>query len=217
LSVDDGDRADLMEGMNFGNFLFLALILSFSINCWAKSKLGEYYYGFGYSLVETDKGKKQEGDFLRLSAYGPNDSESDLSVHLDYGSVESNASDVTSLGIGINYLVHFEDLTGSNSPIHPCIGIGISYLDEEAPILLAEDGFTWSLFVGSEFKINRSFSAYLGGKLYGLWSDFTVNDLMLSTGMTWWIDNEHGVTFDYANYLDSELNQFTLQYLYSWK
>ena len=154
-----------MERMNFGNFLFLALILSFSINCWAKSKLGEYYYGFGYSLVETDKGKKQEGDFLRLSAYGPNDSESDLSVHLDYGSVESNASDVTSLGIGINYLVHFEDLTGSNSPIHPFIGIGISYLDEEAPILLAEDGFTWSMFVGSEFKINRSISAYLGGKI----------------------------------------------------
>jgi len=82
---------------------------------------------------------------------------------------------------------------------------------------LAEDGFTWSMYVGSEFKINRSLSAYLGGKLYGLWSDFSVNDLMLCTGMTWWIDNDHGVTFDYAKYLDSELNQFTLQYLYSWK
>ena len=217
MSVDDGDWGDLMKRMKIRNCLVLAFILSLAHACWAKSKLGEYYYGFGYSLVDGDKGKNREGGFLRLLAYGPNDSESDLSVHLDYGSVESNASDITSLGLGINYLVHFEDLTGSNSPIHPYIGIGISYLDEESPILLAEDGFLWSIFLGSEFKVNRSISAYLGGKLYGLWSDFAVNDLILSTGTTWWIDNDHGVTFDYANYLDTELNQFTLQYLYSWK
>lgn len=199
--------------------IFALSIFSLTVACNlpAKSKLGEYYYGFGYSFIDDSSDLDRQGNFLRLRAHGPNNEESDLGVVLDYGTVDLNSSDGSSLNIGIDLMVHFEDLTGPNSRIHPFVGFGLSYLDEETPIRLAEDGFTWSLFFGSELKVNNSLSAFCGAKIFGLWSEFATNDITLDLGLTWWIDNEHGVIFEYANYLDAELNQFTIKYLYCWQ
>jgi hypothetical protein len=203
--------------MNIRLCTFFIFVLSCSQPLLAKSGLGEYYYGFGYSVVDGSGDLERKGNFLRLSAHGLNDSASDLSAYVDYGSVDSNGTDGTSWNLGVNYLVHYEDLTGPNSRLHPFVGLGFSYLDEETPIRLKEDGFLWSLFLGSELKITNSLSAFLGGTFYGLWSEFGTNDLTIDSGLTWWIDNEHGVLFEYAHSLDAKLNQFTIKYLYCWQ
>ena len=46
--------------------LFVISSVSFS-----KSRLGEYYFGFGYAMADGGKGIDADGDFLNLSANSP--------------------------------------------------------------------------------------------------------------------------------------------------
>jgi len=203
--------------MNTRYFVLILLFTTIILPGFSKSRLGEYYYGFGFGMAEGGKDDNLEGNFIRLNASGPNDSASDFSVFVDYGSIDNNGSDHSSWNIGLDYLVHYEDFIGTNSRIHPFLGLGVSFLDEESPTIMEEDGFTWSFLFGSEVKFTRSLSASLHGRFFGLWSDFSTTDFSTNLGLTWWIDNEHGVLFDYSRSIDAELNYFTLKYLYSSK
>ena len=123
----------------------------------------------------------------------------------------------TTWNIGADILVHDENLFSAGSIFHPYFGLGISYLDEELPLRLPEDGFTWNIFTGAKITIQSDISAHLGGQFWGLWSEFGENDFTLDTGLSWWIDYQNGVSLDYQLSLEHEVSYLTLKYLYSWQ
>ena len=182
----------------------------------AKSRIGQYVLGFGYSMAESGADDR-EGDFLRITAQAPNSSNSDLGVYLDYGTMEQNGSDASSWNLGADYLFNFNGVGGRSARFTPFLGAGVGYLDEETPIRLGEDGFTWSLLIGSEIQFSNYLSLNLGGRFFGLWSEFGENEFTADASINWWFDAVHGVSFEYQRAFEAELNYFTLKYLYSWR
>ena len=51
----------------------------------------------------------------------------------------------------------------------------------------------------------------------GLWSDFGENDFSLNTGLSYWINDVHGISLEYNRAFDKEVDFITLKYLYSWQ
>ena len=152
------------------NLIPLALLsVLFVMASSAKSRIGQYVLGFGYSMAESGADDR-EGDFLRITAQAPNSSNSDLGVYLDYGTMEQNGSDASSWNLGADYLFNFNGVGGRSARFTPFLGAGVGYLDEETPIRLGEDGFTWSLLIGSEIQFSNYLSLNLGGRFldYGL-------------------------------------------------
>ena len=192
--------------------LFVLFVMASS----AKSRIGQYVLGFGYSMAESGADDR-EGDFLRITAQAPNSSNSDLGVYLDYGTMEQNGSEASSWNLGADYLFNFNGVGGRSARFTPFLGAGVGYLDEETPIRLGEDGFTWSLLVGSEIQFSNYLSLNLGGRFFGLWSEFGENEFTADASINWWFDAVHGVSFEYQRAFEAELNYFTLKYLYSWR
>jgi len=182
----------------------------------AKSRIGQYVLGFGYSMAESGTDDR-EGDFLRITAQAPNSSNSDLGVYLDYGTMKRAGQDASSWNLGADYLFNFNGVGGRSARLTPFLGAGVGYLDDETPIRLGEDGFTWSLLVGSEIQFSKSLSLNLGGRFFGLWSEFGENEFTADASINWWFDAVHGVSFEYQRAFEAELNYFTLKYLYSWR
>jgi len=199
------------------NLIPLALLsVLFVMASSAKSRIGQYVLGFGYSMAESGADDR-EGDFLRITAQAPNSSNSDLGVYLDYGTMEQNGSDASSWNLGADYLFNFNGVGGRSARFTPFLGAGVGYLDEETPIRLGEDGFTWSLLIGSEIQFSNSLSLNLGGRFFGLWSEFGENEFTADASINWWFNAVHGVSFEYQRAFEAELNYFTLKYLYSWR
>ena len=182
----------------------------------AKSRIGQYVVGFGYSMAESGTDDR-EGDFLRITAQAPNSSNSDLGVYLDYGTMKRAGQDASSWNLGADYLFNFNGVGGRSARFTPFLGAGVGYLDEETPIRLGEDGFTWSLLIGSEIQFSNYLSLNLGGRFFGLWSEFGENEFTADASINWWFDAVHGVSFEYQRAFEAELNYFTLKYLYSWR
>jgi hypothetical protein len=199
------------------NLIPLALLsVLFVMASSAKSRIGQYVLGFGYSMAESGADDR-EGDFLRITAQAPNSSNSDLGVYLDYGTMEQNGSDASSWNLGADYLFNFNGVGGRSARFTPFLGAGVGYLDEETPIRLGEDGFTWSLLIGSEIQFSNYLSLNLGGRFFGLWSEFGENEFTADASINWWFNAVHGVSFEYQRAFEAELNYFTLKYLYSWR
>ena len=199
------------------NLIPLALLSALLVtNSSAKSRIGQYILGFGYSMADSGSDDR-EGDFLRISAQAPNSSSTDLGVYLDYGTMKNNGQDASSCNLGADYLLNFDGVGGRSARFTPFLGAGVGYLDDETPIRLGEDGFTWSLLVGSEIQFSKSLSLNLGGRFFGLWSEFGENELTADASINWWFDAVHGVSFEYQRAFEAELNYFTLKYLYSWQ
>jgi hypothetical protein len=182
----------------------------------AKSRIGQYILGFGYSIADSGSDER-EGDFLRITAQAPNSSSTDLGVYLDYGTMKNDGQDASSWNLGVDYLLNFDGVGGRSARFTPVLGAGVGYLDDETPIRLGEDGFTWSLLVGSEIQFSNSLSLNLGGRFFGLWSEFGENEFTADASINWWFDAVHGISFEYQRALEAELNYFTLKYLYSWR
>jgi len=182
----------------------------------AKSRIGQYILGFGYSMAESGSDER-EGDFLRITAQAPNSSSTDLGVYLDYGTMKNDGQDASSWNLGADYLFNFNGVGGRSARFTPFLGAGVGYLDEETPIRLGEDGFTWSLLIGSEIQFSNYLSLSLGGRFFGLWSEFGENEFTADASINWWFNAVHGVSFEYQRAFEAELNYFTLKYLYSWR
>ena len=182
----------------------------------AKSRIGQYILGFGYSMADSGSDER-EGDFLRITAQAPNSSSTDLGVYLDYGTMKNDGQDASSWNLGADYLLNFNGVGGRSARFIPFLGAGVGYLDDETPIRLGEDGFTWSLLVGSEIQFSKSLSLNLGGRFFGLWSEFGENEFTADASINWWFNAVHGVSFEYQRAFEAELNYFTLKYLYSWR
>ena len=216
MSIDGKKPIDLISYMK-SLFVLLLSLVSLSIHLTARNTLGEYFTGIGVSNYDTGKYADQKAWLLRLNATAPNDSTSDINIYLDYGQSRGVGNTGTSWNIGADILVYDENLFGNGSILHPYFGIGISYLDEEIPLRLPEDGFTWNVFSGAKILIKPSIAAHLGGQFWGLWSEFGENDFTLDTGLSWWIDYQNGVSLDYQYSLEHEVSYLTLKYLYSWQ
>ncbi|NDH00065.1 MAG: hypothetical protein EBY43_03105, partial [Opitutae bacterium] len=125
--------------------------------------------------------------------------------------------DASSWNLGADYLLNFNGVGGRSARFTPFLGAGVGFLDNETPIRLGEDGFTWSLLVGSEIQFSNSLSLNLGGRFFGLWSEFGENEFTADASINWWFNAVHGVSFEYQRAFEAELNYFTLKYLYSWR
>ena len=84
-------------------------------------------------------------------------------------------------------------------------------------MLLADDGFSWNLQVGTELLFTEEISLAFGGKFFGLWSDFAETDFELGVDFVWWINDVHGVSLGYNHGLDGGIDVIGLKYLYSWR
>ena len=60
-------------------------------------------------------------------------------------------------------------------------------------------------------------SLSLGASYLGVWTDFSSTDLAFDLGLTWWINDVHGVALEYSYAFDSEVDYVGLKYLYSWQ
>jgi len=200
-------------------FFALALI-SFLVlfnSAYSKSRLGEYYMGFGYAMADGGKCADIEGDFLSLSANSPASDSADFVLRFDYGSVDSIASDESTWELGLDYIYHYDDYVFQNGMFRPFAGGGISYLSDDAMVRMKKDGFTWKLLAGTEVLFTDYFSMSFGANFLGLWSDFSQNDFSIDVGLTWWINDIHGVAFEYSHAFDQEVDFIGLKYLYSWQ
>jgi hypothetical protein len=201
--------------MKFLSFFALLSIFS-TISSHGKPRAGSYILGFGYSMAEGDADDR-EGDFFRLTAQAPNGPNSDVGVYLDYGTMKSGGQDASSWNVGADYLGNFSSIGGYSAQLTPYLGAGLGYLNDEKPIRLGDDGFTWSLLLGSEIKFSNSLSLNLGGRFFGLWSDFGENEFTADAAITWWFNNMHGASIEYQRAFEAEANYFTVRYLYSWQ
>lgn len=184
----------------------------------SKSRLGEYYYGFGYSMLDGGKnGVDIEGDELSLSINSLASDFADFEIYLDYANIEMGVQDDTSWNLGIDYIGRLDDLGIGGGMLRPFLGAGIGYLKDKAKARLTEDGLTWSFRGGTELIFTDELSLSLGGKLLGSWTNFGSTDFCFNLGFTWWIDDVHGLAFEYSHTTENEIDFIGLKYLYSWQ
>lgn len=202
----------------------LLFFTSFALD--AKSRLGEYYLGFGYSVINGGKAVDLEGDAFQFTANSIASDSTDFILNFSYGKADSTltdangtatTSDGTTFNIGLDYVYHYDENVFQNGMFRPYIGMGISYLGDDLGVRLGDDGFTWSFLGGTEILFTDNFSFMLGGRFIGLWSDFGENDFSLNTGLSYWINDIHGIALEYNRAFDQEVDFITLKYLYSWQ
>ena len=183
----------------------------------AKSKFGDYYLGFGLDFVEAEDTASYDGEGLSLFANSLASDEADFHFTFNYAGLDGNTSKETVWNIGADYIYHLDNFSGADGMIRPYLGIGIGYLDDSAGISLADDGFTWNLQFGTELLFTEEISLAIGGKFFGLWSEFGETDFDLGVDLVWWINDVHGVSVGYNHAFDRGIDTIGLNYLYSWR
>ena len=195
--------------------LALIFISSFALN--AKSRLGEYYLGFGYAMVNGGKSGNLEGDLFELTANSIASDSTDFILSFSYGNVEDNGTDDSTFSIGLDYVYHYDEYVFQNGMFRPFAGLGLSYISDDMGVRLGDDGMTWSFLGGTEILFTDNFSFFLGGRFIGLWSDFGENDFHLNTAFSYWINDVHGIAIEYNRSFDQEVSFIGLKYFYSWQ
>jgi hypothetical protein len=199
--------------------LFVISSVSFS-----KSRLGEYYFGFGYAMADGGKGIDADGDFLNLSANSPASDSADFNLYLSYGNVDRNSTSGSdsSWELGLDFIYHYDEYVFQNGMFRPFAGVGLSYLSDigstpSGSFRMGDDGFTWKFLAGTEILFTDYLSMSIGGNFKGLWSDFGENDFLFDIGLSWWVTDVHGVALEYNHAFDQEVDFIGLKYLYSWQ
>ncbi len=202
--------------------VFLASSFFFSLVSFSKSRLGEYYFGFGYAMADGGKDLNADGDFLNLSANSPASDSADFNLFLSYGNVDYKDTlgadqSGTSWELGLDFIYHYDEYVFQNGMFRPFAGVGLSFLSEDAKLRMGDDGFTWKFLAGTEILFTDYLSLSIGGNFKGLWSDFGENDFLFDIGLSWWITDVHGVALEYNHAFDQEVDFIGLKYLYSWQ
>ena len=197
----------------------LALVSLGSLS--AKSRLGEYYLGFGYSMADGDGVlKAASGDILSIMAESVANNTADWRLGLAYGNYDdivTSTGDVTSWKLTLDYIMYYDGHVDQNGMFRPYCGLGVGYFNDKAAIRLDDNGFNWNFLVGTEMLFTDDLSMYFGGSFYGLWSNFGDNDWEWDVGFTWWINDVHGISLDYQRPAEADMNFIGLKYLYSWQ
>ena len=182
-----------------------------------KSRLGEYFLGFGIFRAGGGDVFDVKGDSLNLSANSPASDSADFVLSFNYGKLEGNATKHSLWSLNLNYVMHFNDIHTSSAMFNPYAGIGLGYMNDASDMILGDDGMTWLFQGGSEVAFTDSLSLDVGGSFFGLWKDFAHTDFSIGFGITWWINEVHGVAIDYDYTFNHEIDYLTLTYLYSWR
>ena len=202
------------------SFSILCLMIASFGYLQGKSRLGDYYLGFGYSMADGDKAyQSYDGDILSIMAESPASNTSDWRLHLQYGNYDKGPGngDDSSWRLGMDYLMYYDGHVDQNGMFRPYFGVGLGYLNDGARIRLDDNGMNWNLLVGTEMLFTDDLSLYFGGSFYGLWSSFGENDWEWDLGLTWWINDVHGISLDYQRPAEKDMNFIGLKYLYSWQ
>lgn len=182
-----------------------------------KSRLGEYFLGFGIFRAGGGDVVDVKGDSLNLSANSPASDSADFALSFNYGNLEGNATEHSLWSLNLNYVMHFNDIHTSSAMFNPYAGIGLGYMNDASDMILGDDGMTWLFQGGSEVAFTDSLSLDVGGSFFGLWKDFAHTDFSIGFGVTWWINEVHGVAIDYDYTFNHEIDYLSLTYLYSWR
>ena len=202
--------------MSIKLLLLLKLFFVTTLCLSGKSRLGEYYLGFGYGVLDQSDGFF-EGESLNLLLNSPASESSDFNLDFSYLGLEANSSDETFLKLGLSYRHHFDQFYKNQGMVRPFVGLGLQYFKDTANLMIEEDGFGWSLDAGTELVFTRNLTFLFQGRLYGLWKDFAHNEFDLNSEFTWWFDEEHALSLGHLYSVDSGVNHFQLKYFYSWR
>lgn len=195
-------------------FIFGALFSVFFLS--GKSRIGDYYVGFGYGLVD-ESDNVFEGDSLNLFVNSLASDVVDLDLQYRHSGLDMNISRETvwKLDLGLRY--HFDKFHDAEGMFRPFLGVGAQYLRDSASLILEEDGFGWTVEAGTEISFTQSVSFLAYAELYGLWENFQYNDFEINSELTWWIDEEHGLSIAYLHAVDAKTDHVFFKYLYSWR
>ena len=195
-------------------FIFLLCV---SLPLGAKSRLSEYFLGFGLFKAGGGDVTDLSGEGLSLSASSPASDSSDFALSFKYGNLEDNASKRSLWSFDLNYVLHFNDIHSAAALFNPYAGLGVGYLNDASDMVLGDDGMSWTLLGGTEVAFTEFLSLDLGGSFFGLWKDFSHTDFSVGVGVTWWINETHGVAIDYDYTFNHEIDYLSLNYFYSWR
>ncbi len=194
---------------------FVCIAFALASTASAKSKLGEYFLGFSYF---GGNGESADVDVLDVEVNNPISDTNDVRLGLMWlNTNRSGAGDDTSWWLDIDLVYHYDGFMNGAGTFRPYASAGIGYLDDSARIILPDDGFNWKLAIGSEIILTDVLSASVGLNMYGLWDDFSENDLEWEISMLYWFNELHGAGLEYRQSDDMEVNYFGLRYLYSWQ
>jgi hypothetical protein len=171
-------------------------------------------------MADGDKDwQSRSGDILSIMGNSPATNSADWRIALEYGNYDfgPGQGNDTSWGLTLDYILHYDDYVFRNGIFRPYFGIGSGYFNDKAHIRLDDNGFNWNLMVGTEMIFTETLSMHVGGSFYGLWGNFGDNDWEWDTGITWWINDIHGISLDYQRPAEKDMNFIGLKYLYSWQ
>ena len=188
------------------SFLFLS----------GKSRIGEYYLGFGYGLID-ESNKAFEGDSINLFVNSPGSETVDFDLSYTYAGLETNSSRETYWRLGLNLRYHFDDFYDNQGMFRPFLGTGVQYLGDSQNLILKRKALAGRSKQARKSPLPRDLSFIFFAKLHGLWKDFSYNDFDLNSELTWWMDDEHAFALSYLHMVDANVDQFILKYMYSWK
>lgn len=191
--------------------------LCLSSPLYSKSRLGEYFLGFGAFRAGGGDVVEVKGDSLNLSANSPASDFADFALSFNYGNLEVNATEHSLWSLNLNYVMHFNDIHTSAAMFNPYAGIGLGYMNDASGMILGDDGMTWALQLGSEVAFTESLSMNFGSSFFGLWKDLAQTEFSAGLGVTWWINETHGMAIDYDYTFGDKIDYLSLSYLYSWR
>lgn len=196
-------------------YLFVLFFLPFFLSN-GKSRIGEYYLGFGYGTVDDSDGLF-DGDSFNFFTNSLASDSVDLNFHYTYSGLDTNSSKETfwKLGIGMRY--HFDHFYDNDGMFRPFLGAGLQYFDDSGSLLHEEDGFGWTVELGAELSFTQNVSFLFYSKLYGLWKDFRHNDFEINSELNWWLDEENAISIAYLRAIDAGSDSVFFKYMYSWR
>ena len=196
-------------------YLFVLSLLPLFLSN-GKSRIGEYYLGFGYGTVDDSDGLF-DGDSFNFFTNSLASDSVDLNLHYTYSGLDTNSSKETfwKLGIGMRY--HFDRFHDTDGMFRPFLGAGLQYFDDSGSLLQEEDGFGWTVELGAELSFTQNVSFLFYSKLYGLWKNFRHNDFEINSELNWWLDEENAISIAYLRAIEAESDSVFFKYMYSWR
>jgi hypothetical protein len=189
--------------------IYCALLILFLIPANGRSRLGDYYLGFGVSALEHetfDSGAKADL-FLNIPIFD----NSDINLYLSYSTYGLMGYTENFTEVGVDYIYHFKEYDLFEDLFLPYMGIGISYGS-----VSGLDNFFLNSQAGLDFPINDFFSLNPMVSFYGPWDDFSIIEVEYNLFLNWLINESHALALKVSRGAFFESDYIGVEYMYTW-
>lgn len=184
----------------------------------SKTRLEDYYFGFEIATVVSHD--YIDGETFDLSTNIPLENSS-VQLNLMFANTEASVLgvdvDMDGLEIGADYLYHFNNFNG----FIPFAGVGLNYTETTlgfGGVTEDLDDVFWNIHLGLEFSVSDQFSILPRLRIHQGFDDITDGvEVEAGIALTYWINDSHGLSLNYANNYLGDVDFLGLQYLYSWE